>query len=126
MMTNTTKAKIRSLMSVLFNHAIRCEWLAQDRNPILMVRRALSENAHLAFLEVDEIQALLSHLEREFRLMVLLAATTSLRRSELFGLKWGNVDSLVSRLPFLALYTEEQWGDAKPKLRVDQFLSRTE
>jgi hypothetical protein len=35
----STKAKIRNLMSVLFNHAIRQEWLEQGRNPILLVRQ---------------------------------------------------------------------------------------
>src|SRR5882672_6015412 len=34
-LANSTKAKIRNLMSVLFNHAIRHEWLEQGRNPIL-------------------------------------------------------------------------------------------
>ena len=34
---NSTKAKIRNVMSVLFNHAIRYEWL--ERNPITLVRR---------------------------------------------------------------------------------------
>ena len=38
-LANNTKAKIRSLMSVLFNHAIRYEWLEQGRNPITLVRQ---------------------------------------------------------------------------------------
>ena len=35
----STKAKIRNVMSVLFNHAIRQEWLEQGKNPILLVRQ---------------------------------------------------------------------------------------
>ena len=39
-LANTTKAKIRNLMSVLFNHAIRYEWLEQWKNPITLVRQS--------------------------------------------------------------------------------------
>src|SRR6202158_3520633 len=35
-----SKAKIRSIMSVLFNHAIRHEFLPQGTNPITMVRQS--------------------------------------------------------------------------------------
>jgi len=41
-LANSTKAKIRNLMSVLFNHAIRYEWLEQGKNPITLVRRVRS------------------------------------------------------------------------------------
>jgi hypothetical protein len=37
-MANSSKAKIRNVMSVLFNHAIRYEWLEQGKNPIKLVR----------------------------------------------------------------------------------------
>jgi integrase len=65
----STKAKIRNLMSVLFNHAIRHEWL-----------------------EPEELSALLSQLDRCFRVMVFLDAVTGLRRSELLALKWGDIE----------------------------------
>jgi hypothetical protein len=41
-LANATKAKIRNLMSVLFNPAIRYEWLAQGKNPITLARHILS------------------------------------------------------------------------------------
>jgi hypothetical protein len=43
-LANSTKAKLRNLMSVLFNHAIRHEWLEQGKNPI-KGRRKFSQRA---------------------------------------------------------------------------------
>ena len=37
-LANSSKAKIRNLMSVLFNYAIRYEWLEQGRNPIKLLQ----------------------------------------------------------------------------------------
>ena len=88
----STKAKIRNLMSVLFNHAIRQEWLEQGRNPVLLVRQSAKRQRIPAWLEAEELRALLSQLDCCFRVMVFLDAATGLRRSELLALKWGDVE----------------------------------
>ena len=89
-LSNSTKAKIRNVMSVLFNHAIRYEWLGN--NPITLVRQSAQRRSIPTVLEPDEVQYLLAQLENPFRVMVLLDVTTGLRRSELFALKWKDID----------------------------------
>jgi integrase len=91
-LANPTKAKIRNLMSVLFNHAIRHEWLEQGRNLILLVRQSAKRQRIPEWLEPEELSALLSQLDPCFRLMVFLDAVTGLRRSELLALKWGDIE----------------------------------
>jgi integrase len=88
----STKAKIRNVMSVLFNHAIRQEWLEQGRNPILLVRQSAKRQRIPEYLDPEELRALLEQLGRRFRVMVFLDAATGLRRSELLALKWQDVD----------------------------------
>ena len=88
----STKAKIRNVMSVVFNHAIRYEWLEQGKNPILLVRQGAKRQSIPVYLEPEELRSLLSQLDHCFRVMVLLDAATGLRRSELLALKWEDVD----------------------------------
>jgi integrase len=83
-------AKIRNLMSVLFNHACRCELF--DRNPIYLVRQSAKRRTPPATLVPAEIKALIDGLALRERTLVLLAASTGLRQSEIFGLKWGDID----------------------------------
>jgi integrase len=86
----STKAKTKAVMVTLFQHAMRYEWAAS--NPIRLVRQsAKSEQEHIV-LEPYEVAALLSELRDPFRTLILLASVTGLRRGELFGLKWEDVN----------------------------------
>jgi integrase len=112
-LANATKAKIRNLLSVLFNHAIRYEWLGQGGNPITLVRQSAKRMRTPEVLEPGEIQSLLLQLTSCFRLMVLLDVTTGLRRSELFALKWSDVDFSNLRLDVLRSIYLQHVGDCK-------------
>jgi integrase len=83
-------AKIRGLLSVLFNHACRYELF--DRNPIRLVRQGAKRRVAPSVLTPTEIKALLGGLNLRERTLVLLAASTGLRQSELFGVKWCDID----------------------------------
>lgn len=97
-MADSTKAKVRNIMSVLFNHAIRCEWLEQGRNPITLVRQSAKRRKDPLVLEPKEIQGILAQLEPGARLIVMLAVTAGLRRSEVFGLQWRDVNFSEMRI----------------------------
>ena len=90
-LANSTKAKIRSVMSVLFNHAIRMSGSSKEETRSRLSARVRNKRT-LQQCWNQEIQSLLAELEQPFRLMVLLDVTTGLRRSELFALKWSDID----------------------------------
>jgi integrase len=77
-------------MSVLFNHACRYELF--DRNPIYLVRQSAKRRIAPTVLIPTEIKTLVDGLRIRERTLVLVAVSTGLRQSELFGLKWGDID----------------------------------
>ena len=91
-----SKAKIRNLMSVLFNHAIR--WDFTDRNPITGpnkgagVRQSSKRVSIPDILEVSEMRAIVAKLQLRERVLLFLAMVTGLRRGELTGIQWGDID----------------------------------
>ena len=82
-----TKAKIRNIMSAIFNHAIRHEWM--DGNPITGprrgagVRQSVKRQRIPEVLDVDEMKRLLTELQQPVLAMIGLDGATGLRRSEL-------------------------------------------
>lgn len=78
-------AKIRNLLSVLFNHA--CRYDLFDRNPIQLVRQGARRRITPSVLTPVEIRDLLNRLGLRERALVLLAVSTGLRQSELFAVQ---------------------------------------
>ncbi len=95
-LARASRAKIRNLMSALFNHARIYDLF--DRNPISMVRQSAKRRSFPEVLSVDEIKGLVGELNIRERTLVLLAAGTGLRMSELFALKWKDVDFVKSEV----------------------------
>ncbi len=85
-----TRAKIRNIMSAIFHHAMRYEWV--ERNPIKLVRQSAKRERTPDVLELAELQLLLSKLSVRERTLALLDAATGLRVSELLALRWSDVD----------------------------------
>jgi integrase len=86
-----TKAKLRNQMSALFSHAVRHE--LYGRNPIESVRQGAVRQKIPVILTLDQMCGILARLTApEHRLAVLIAAVEGLRRSEMRGLHWTDID----------------------------------
>ena len=107
----TSRAKIRNLMSVLFNHARRHDF--SERNPITLVRQSAKRRTVPEVLLPSEINRLARSLRNRERTLVLLAAGTGLRMSELFGLKWQDVDFAGKQASVLRSIVKQSVGPCK-------------
>src|SRR6516164_3061820 len=85
-----SRAKIRNIMSALYSHAIRWEWITY--NPITAVRQSTKRSKVPIVLTIEQIQALLPHLGEPCHTAVLLDVATGVRVGELLGLKWADID----------------------------------
>jgi integrase len=95
-LARATKAKIRNLMSVLYNHAIR--WDFAEGNPISGpkkgsgVRQGSKRMRVPDVLDVSEVQVIIAELQLRERVLLFLDMATGLRRGELCGIKWKDID----------------------------------
>jgi integrase len=85
-----SKKKIRDIMHLLYEHGIRYEFL--ERNPISKVRQGGKRLATPSRLDAIQLRRLIAALPKRERLMVLLDFGTGLRRGELSGLKWEDIN----------------------------------
>ena len=98
-------------MSVLFNHARRYD--LYDRNPIQWVRQSAKRRSSPDVLTSDGVRQLLAALEPRERIMVLLDVATRLRQSELFALKWKDVDFSNKQLRVTRSLVQQVVGHCK-------------
>lgn len=85
-----SKAKIRNIMSALYSHGQRWEWVSS--NPIRHVRQSAKRSRVPTILLPEQIGQFLEKLVDLPRTAVLLGASTGLRVGEILGLKWEDVD----------------------------------
>ena len=85
-----SKAKIRNIMSALYSHALRWEWVS--KNPITHVRQSAKRRKTPIVLTIEQIKDFVANLEDPCRTAVLLDVASGLRVGELLGLKWEDVD----------------------------------
>jgi integrase len=111
-----TRAKIRNLMSALFHHAMRYEWV--DKNPIKLVRQSAKRERIPDVLELEELQLLFGKLELRERTLVLLDAATGLRASELLALRWEDVDFKALELSVTRSIWHQIVGNCKTEASV--------
>jgi integrase len=89
-------AKIRNLMSILFNHGMRHDICS--RNPIQLVRQSAKRMKIPTVLSAGEVRQLIGGLALRERTLVLLDFGTGLRMSELFALKWRDINFFTNEI----------------------------
>jgi integrase len=89
-----TKSHIRGIMHLLFEHAMKWEIIACQRNPMKLVKikGVTKRTRKRLILTVDQFHALLPLLPGHVRMMVVLAMCTGMRISEILALRWIDID----------------------------------
>jgi integrase len=106
-----SKAKLKCVLSVLYNHAIRHEWLTF--NPIGRVRTSQKRLRDRDVLTPDEFQKLAQNLSVRDRAMVLLIGSTGLRRSEMIALTWSDLNLRTMEVNVLRSCVRNRIGKTK-------------
>jgi integrase len=92
--SNNTLLRMKSVLSGIFIYAIDKKYL--DKNPTEKVRIKAQQNQIERFLSDDERERLLEACKQsswdKMYLLILLAITTGMRKSELMNLRWSDID----------------------------------
>ena len=82
----------------MLGHAV--EWGYLSANPAERVRRPPVERNHddMQVLDAEQVRRLLAKAPAEAKTLLLCATTTGMRRGELLGLRWGDVDWPARRM----------------------------
>ena len=105
------EAKLKCVLSVLYNHAIRYEWLTF--NPISRVRTSQKRLRDKDVLTPEEFQQLVKQLSVRERAMVLLIGSTGLRRSEMIALTWSDLNIRAMEVNVLRSCVRNRIGKTK-------------
>src|SRR4029077_19627910 len=82
-----------------------------DRLPEIL--RMKAPPSTFDFLTFEESERLIAHAEGQWRTMIIVALRTGLRRGELLGLRWEDVDLVSGRLYVRESYVRGVFGTPK-------------
>ena len=85
----TVNRELATLKTML-NKAVL--WGKLKESPARPVSFLREPNGRMRFLEREEIVKVLSHCDKKLRPILVLALNTGMRRGEIFGLKWHDID----------------------------------
>jgi integrase len=88
-----TKASLNrelAFLKAMFNRAIEWGWLIE--NPATKVRRLKGEAKRLRILAREEIVRLIDSARESLKPILMIAATTGMRKAEILNLKWKDID----------------------------------
>lgn len=102
-------------MSAIFRHGMRYEFLPriEEANPMKYVRQSGKRQHIPLVLEVGQFQELFAALQQRERTMVLLDCGSGLRRGELIGLKWNDIDLAKKQMNVTRSVVKMVAGDVK-------------
>jgi integrase len=95
----------------MFSHAIRYEFT--DRNPITAVRQSGKREKVPVLLEITELHRLFDELALRERAMIVCDTLTGIRRSELMGLQWADLDFIELRINIVRSVVDQAIGNCK-------------
>jgi integrase len=110
-LSDGSRAKIRNIMSAVFSHAIRFE--IADKNPITPVRQSAKRTKLPVILDPAELHRLFGELRIRERAMIIVDALTGIRRSELMGLQWKDLDFIGGRIEITRSIVDQVIGKCK-------------
>ncbi len=84
------------ILKEMLKHAV--QWGYLDANPAHYAERPRGEDQEMQILTPAEIHRLLGHADEPVRTLLLCAVMTGMRRGELLGLKWEDVDFEGNRI----------------------------
>lgn len=111
-----TKTKVKGVFGTLFRHGMRYQWAST--NPIALVRSSSKRVDAPDILTPVEIRGILGELSEPARTVTMLAAITGMRRGELFGLKWEDLD--FERRTFRIVRSLVDQIEGKPKTETSR------
>ena len=105
-------------LKCMFNKAI--EWGKAYDNPARKVKLFRENNCRVRFLETEQIDKLITKCSPRLRPIVIVALNTGMRRGEILGLKWKDID--VNRK---LIYLHDTKNGEKREVPMNDYVTKT-